>query len=122
VSLPRKGSHRPRTSARRPKAITEETADVAKDTYVTEAEGTTNYNLEIVEIARSNTNAAFDYANGLLGVKSLSELVELSSADARKQFKTLTDRSKELAALAQLLITETSEPLKAGVAKAFRRE
>ncbi len=89
---------------------------------MTAAEGTTNRNRKFVEIARSNTNAAFDCANGLWGVKSLSELVELSSAHARKQFETLTDQTKELAALAQQLITETSEPLKAGVAKAFRRE
>jgi hypothetical protein len=37
-----------------------------------------------------NTNAAFRYANELLGVRSLSEFIELSSAHARKQFDTLT--------------------------------
>jgi len=117
-----KGVAQAKNFCEKAKAITEETTDVVKDTYVTAAQGSTNYNLKIVEIARSNANAVFDYANALLGVKSLSELVELSSAHARKQLETLTDQTKELAALAQELITETSEPLKAGVAKAFRRE
>ncbi len=103
------------------KAVTEETTDVLKNIYATAAKGTTNYNLKIVEIARSNTNAAFDYANALLGVKSPSEFVELSAAHARKQLETLTDQTKELTALAQQLTTEISEPLKTGVTKAFNK-
>ena len=116
-----KGVARAKDFCEKAKAITEETIDVVKNTYATAEDGTSNYNLKIIEIARSNTNAAFDYANALLGVKSLSEFVELSSAQARKQFETLTDQTRELAALAQELITETSEPLKGGVAKAFNK-
>jgi phasin len=116
-----KGVAQAKNFCEKAKAITEETADVVKDTYVTAAESTANYNLKIIEIARSNTNAAFDYANALLGIKSLPEFVELSSAHTRKQFETLTDQTKELAALAQELITKTSEPLKVGVAKAFNK-
>ena len=54
-------------------------------------------------------------------MKSPSELVELSTAHARKQFETLTAQSKELAALAQKVATETAEPIKTGVTKAMKK-
>ena len=54
-------------------------------------------------------------------VKSLSEAVELSTAHARKQFDTLTAQSKDLAALAQKVATDTAEPVKEGVSKAFKK-
>ena len=38
--------------------------------YTVAAKGATDYNLKVFEIARFNTNAAFDYARELLGVKS----------------------------------------------------
>jgi phasin len=99
------------------KAVTEEATDILKNTYATAANGATNYNLKLLEIARTNTNAAFDYANELFGVKSMAEFVELSTAHARKQFETLSDQTKELAALAQKVATETGEPLNTGVTR-----
>jgi len=54
----------------------------------------------------------------LSGVKSPSVFVELSTEHARKQFETLTEQTKQLAALAQKVMLATAEPLKTGVAKA----
>jgi hypothetical protein len=54
-------------------------------------------------------------------VKSLSQFVELSSAQARKQFEAMTAQGQELAALAQKVTAETTEPLKTGVTKAFNK-
>src|SRR6266700_5362647 len=105
----------------RVKAAAEEATDLLEDTYTTAAKGAADYNLKIIEAARANTNAAFDYARELLDVKSVSEVVELSTAHARKQFEAVSEQSKELAALAQKVATETTEPLKSGVTKAFRK-
>ncbi|MGP0091919.1 MAG: phasin family protein [Xanthobacteraceae bacterium] len=46
---------------------------------------------KIIEIACSDTSAGFDYVHDLLGVKSLSEFVELSTAQTRRQFETATE-------------------------------
>jgi hypothetical protein len=54
-------------------------------------------------------------------VKSFSEVVELSTAHARKQFETVTAQTKDLTALAQKVATETAEPLKGSVTKAFQK-
>ena len=48
-------------------------------------------------------------------------MVELSTAHARKQFEALTQQSKDLNALAQKVATETSEPIKSGMSRAFSK-
>ena len=68
---------------------TEEATDLLKGTYKTAAKGATDYNLKVMEIARTNTNSAFDYAYKLMGVKSPSEFIELSTAHAHKQFEAM---------------------------------
>ena len=103
------------------KAAAEEATDLLEDTYTTAAKGAADYNLKIIEAARANTNAAFDYARELLDVKSVSEVVELSTAHARKQFEALSEQTKELVALAQKVATDTAEPIKTGVNKALRK-
>ena len=54
-----------------------------------------------------------------MDAKSPSEFIELSTERARKQFATLTEQTKELAAIAQKATLATTEPIKAGVTKAF---
>ena len=103
------------------KAAAEEATDVLEDTYSTATKGASDYGLKMIEAARVNTNAAFDFAGELMTVKSLSEVVELSTAHARKQFEALTAQSKELTALAQKVATETAEPIKGGMSKAFNK-
>ena len=102
------------------KVATEQATDILKDTYATAAKGATEYNLKIMEIARTNTNAAFEHAQRLLRVKSPLEFVELSTAHARKQFDTMIAQTKELTELAQKVTTEVTQPIKAGVAMVFK--
>ena len=54
-------------------------------------------------------------------LKSISEVVELSTTHARKQFETVSGQTKELAALAQKVATETAEPIKESVTKTFKK-
>jgi phasin len=103
------------------KAAAEEATDVLETTYSTAAKGASDYGLKVIEAARVNTNSAFDYAGELLAAKTLSEVIELSSAHARKQFEALTEQSKELGALAQKVATESAEPIKSGMNKAFAK-
>ena len=58
----------------------EEAADLLENTYTTVAKGATDYNLKLIEIARTNTRAAFDYARELLGVKSPAEFIGAHTA------------------------------------------
>jgi hypothetical protein len=53
-------------------------------------------------------------------VKSLSEAVEVSTAQARKQYEALAAQSKELAAIAQKVAADTAEPVKESLSKVFK--
>jgi len=103
------------------KSAAEEATDVLEDTYATATKGMSDYGLKVIEAARVNTNSAFDFASQLMTVKSLSEMVELSTAHSRKQFETLTAQSKELAAIAQKVATDTAEPVKGSFGKVFKK-
>src|SRR5215468_12534139 len=66
------------------KAAAEEATDLLEDTYATASKGAADYGIKMLEAARANTNAAFDFASEFITVRSLSEAVELSTAHARK--------------------------------------
>jgi phasin len=104
------------------KAVVDEAATHLKSIYTTAAKGAADYNLKVIEIARTNASAAFEYADDLLGVKSLSEFIELSTAHARRQFEAITAQTKELTELAQKVTTDTTaRGWRYGDAKAFNK-
>src|SRR5215467_10103378 len=80
------------------KAAAEEATDVLETTYSTATKGASDYGLKVIDAAR-------DFAGELITAKTVSEVIELSGAHARKQFEALTEQSKELSALAQKVAT-----------------
>jgi phasin len=94
------------------KAAAEDATGALEGAFSMAAKGTADYNRKVIEVARANANATFDYARDLLDAKSISDVAELSSAHARKQFEVLSQQTKDLATLAQKLAIETTEPIK----------
>ena len=103
------------------KAAAEENTEILETVYTTASKGATDYGLKMIEVARTNTDAMFDYVEAMFGVKTPSEFVELSTKHAREQFETLSGQGKELAGLAQKVATDTAEPIKSGVNKAMKK-
>lgn len=116
-----KGATQAKDNWARMKAATEEASGVLEDSYANASKGAADYSLKLIEVARINANAAFDFASELFAVKSASEAVELSTAHARKQFDAVSGQTKELATLAQKVATDTVEPLKEGFSTAFKK-
>jgi phasin len=116
-----KGVAHARDTYAKAKVASEEAADLLESAYTTAAKGATEFNLKLIEIARTNNRAAFDYAHELLGVKSPSEFIELSTAHVRKQFDIASSQNRELCALAQEVAAEAAEPIKTGMSKAFNK-
>jgi hypothetical protein len=81
-------------------------------TIAATAAGTTAYGLKIMEAACINANAMIEFSNVFLQAKSLSEMVLLSTAHARKQIETVTEQTKQLAAVAEKMAEETSDETK----------
>ncbi len=114
-----KGSAQAKEAFEKMSVATAEATDLIKNSYAIAAEGAQEYNAKVNEFAQTNTKATLDFVQKLSGVKMPSEFIELSTGHSRKQFETLSEQAKELAALAQKVTVATVEPLKAGVTKAF---
>jgi len=116
-----KGVETTRDAYAKAKVASEEASDLLKNTYETGAKRATDYNLKLFDIARTNTRAAFDYTNELLGVKSPSEFIELSTAQMSKQFEILSAQNKELCTLVQEIATEVAGTITTNVPKALNK-
>ena len=113
------GSAQAKEAFEKMSAATAEATDLIKSSFSTAVKGAQDYNAKVVEFVQANTKATVDFVQKLSGVKSPSEFIELSTDHSRTQFETLTEQTKELAALAQKVTLANVEPLKAGVTKAF---
>ncbi len=116
-----KGISQAKDNYEKMKSVAEEATDVLEETYACASKGAADYGLKLIEVGRINTNAAFDFYSELLTAKSYAEMIELSTAHARKQFETVTTQTKDLASLAQKVATETAEPIKGSVSKTFSK-
>lgn len=116
-----KGTAQAKEAFEKVSAATAETADLIKNSVSTAVKGAQDYNNKVLEFAQANTKAALDFVQKLSGVKSPTDFIELSTDHSREQFETLTEQTKELAALAQKVTLAAVEPLKTGVSKVFRQ-
>jgi phasin len=114
-----KGSAQAKEAFEKMSGATAEATDLIKNSYSTAVKGAQDYNTKLIEFAQANTQAALDFVQKLSGVKSPSDFIELSTDHSRKQFESLAEQTKELAALAQKVALASVEPLKTGVTKAF---
>jgi phasin len=113
------GSAQVKESFEKMSVATAEATAQLKDSYSTALKGAQDYNAKFFEFAQNNTKAAIEFVQKLSGVKSPSDFIELSTDHSRKQLETMTEQTKELAALAQKVTLATVEPFKTGVSKAF---
>jgi phasin len=98
-------------------AAAEESAKGIEQGYSAAAECLRDFNVRLVEMAQANTTTALEFARQISTAKGPSEAIELWSSLARKQFETLTEQSKELAALGQKVAAASAEP----IARSFSR-
>jgi phasin len=110
-----------RETFERMKSAAEVATDVIEETFATSTKRVSDYGLKVIDATRINTSAAFDFYAKLMTMESLSDVVELATARARKQFEAVTAQSKELAALMQKVTTETSKPMVESLTKTFTK-
>ena len=114
-----KGTAQAKEAFEKMSGATAEATDLIKNSFSTTVKGAQDYNTKFIEFAQANTEASLDFVQKLSGLKSPSDIIELSTDHSRKQFETLSEQTKELVELAQKVTLATVEPLKTGVTKAF---
>ena len=115
-----KGVSQARESYAKFKDAAESSNGTIEAVFTTAGKGASEYSAKIMDIMKTNTSANLDFAQELVGVKSLPQAMELLTAHARKQFESFTAQSKELVELTQKVATETVEPIKSGASKLFK--
>lgn len=101
-------------------AVMEHMTESFKESFSCANRGSAEYRAKMMEIARANANAAFDLAHAAMSAKSPTELFELSSTHARKQFDLTAAQAKELTELAQKVMSETTEPIRSGISQPLK--
>ena len=113
------GSAQAKEAFEKMSAARAEATDLIKNSVSAAVKGAQDYNTKVIEFAQTNTKVALEFVQKLSGLKSPSDIIELSTDHSRKQFEILSEQAKELAALAQKATLATIEPLKTGVTRAF---
>jgi phasin len=103
------------------KAAAEQTARSVGQSYTTTVENMRDYSLKMIDMAQANADAVFELARRLASAKAPSDITELWTSHAKKQFETLTEQTKELSALGQKIAGESAEPITRGVNQAFKK-
>jgi phasin len=102
------------------KVVADEASDVIEGAYSSASRGASTLGLKALETARVNTNATFDHAIALFGVKSLSDAIELNTAFMRKQAETMTAQVREFGELTQKVVADAAAPVRAQLEKSMK--
>jgi phasin len=89
--------------------------------YSVAVENIRAFNVKMIDMARANTEAVFDFAQQIASAKAPADIVELWTVHAHKQFETLSEQTKELTALGQKMAGESAGPLARSVNQAFKK-
>ncbi|MGB6417880.1 MAG: phasin family protein [Pseudolabrys sp.] len=103
------------------KAVAEQSAEAVQQSYSVAVENVRAFNVKMIDMARANADAAFDFALQIATAKTPSDIVELWTTHARKHFEMLSEQTKELTALGQKMAGESAEPISRSVNQAFRK-
>jgi phasin len=98
----------------------EEAQKAMESTFETAKSVGSELSLKAISALRANAEANFSHLEALLGVKSLSEMVELQTSFVRKRVEMSVEQAKEFQALTTKATTEVSKPVKEAFEKAMK--
>jgi hypothetical protein len=90
--------------------------------FTSALENVRDLNVRLINIARANSNAAFDFAREVAEAEAPSDLVQAWSTHATKQFDMLTKQASELSTLGQQFAATSSEPITRRAGPASKRQ
>jgi phasin len=118
-SFAEQGMTQTREAYARFKGAAEDATDMLEDSMETTREGVREAQFKALDVARANTDAAFDFFKQLLTTTSVADAVQLQTSFARERFEAMVDYSKDVQATLSKVGTEASKPAKAIFEKAM---
>ena len=99
-----------------------ETVRGAQEGFTSALENVRDLNVRLIDMARANSDAAFDFAREVAEAAGPSDLVQAWTTHATKQFDMLTKQASELTTLGQQFASTSSEPIKRRIGQASKRQ
>jgi phasin len=119
-SFTEQGLTQTREAYARMKSAAEEATDVLEDSLESTRETVREAQVKALDLAKANTDAAFDLFRRLLSTNSVADAVQLQTAFARERFEALVDYSKDVQAAMSKAGSEAARPAKAMFDKATK--
>ncbi|NGO54751.1 phasin [Allomesorhizobium camelthorni] len=102
------------------KSGAETTQKAIESTLETAKTAGNDVSLKAIAAMRANAEAGFSHLEALLGVKSVSEFVELQTAFLRKGVEMSVEQAKDIQAVTTKAAEEVSKPMKDAFEKAMK--
>jgi phasin len=102
------------------KTASEDATSLLEDTLETAREGAFAISAKAIDAVKSNSDASFALAKDLFGARTVSEVIELQTSFARKQFDAFTTQFKDFQAMSEKFVTDTTKPVAEKVEKTFK--
>jgi hypothetical protein len=101
-------------------SVMQHSTEAFEEAFSCARRGQAEYRAKMMEMARANADLAFDLARELCEAKTPGDLFESALAHQRRQFETAAAQVRELSALTQKVVSDTTEPIRNGVAERFK--
>ena len=111
-SFTEQGLNQSREAYGRLRAATEEATDVMQQSFETTRDSMRDVQLQTLDVAKANADAAFDLARRMLTVTSVADAVQLQTTFARERFEALVDYSKNVQSSLTKVSTEAGRPVR----------
>ena len=102
------------------KSASEDATGLVEETLENAREGAFAISVKALDAAKTNSDASFALARDMFGAKTMSDMIELQSTFARKQFEAMTAQFKELQQLGEKYVANASKPMTDKVEKTFK--
>jgi phasin len=115
-----KGMEQSKEAYARMKAGAEDTQKAMESTLETAKTVSSDLSLKTISAFRDNVEASFAHLEALVGVKSVSELIELQTSFMRKRVEAGVEQARDFQSYASKAAEQVSAPMKSVFEKAVR--
>ncbi len=102
------------------KSGAEDAQKTFESTYETARATGADLSLKAISAMRANADATFSHLEALVGVKSVSEFIELQTAWMRKSVESAVEQAKDLQAASTKAVEDVAKPVKTAFEKTMK--
>lgn len=98
----------------------EDAQKIFESTFETAKSAGSDLSLKSIAALRAGAEANFAHMEALVGVKSLSEVLELQTAYMRKSYEMMVEQAKDFQAVSTKAVEDVSKPAKSAFEKSMK--